>query len=362
MLPGGFDRRSAGGATDGGGSFGGGFGHGHHHGGSSWSPVFIPYAVPWSGYGYGPNYGPFGYGGWLPPVVLPAETLYGPQAVTRFVGFDPPPEILANINLAPVAPAAPQQGGFGQLAPGNVVPPDRPKVRASNDESRAQVRKYIGFGDEHFRKQRFADSVQRYRSAIDAAPDVADAYFRQALALAAMGRYETAVKAIERGLDVAPDWPRSGFRLDTLYGDNQLAKTAHLEALAKTAAADPNDPNLMFLLGVYLYCDGQPERSRPFFLRGARLGPGRPLCGRFPGGDGACGERRECRAGAECPATPGGGGGNLAAREGCQEPLTANPFPVGSVVDGQRFLTPCVARANSLTPLEFFSTLHVCEV
>ena len=294
MLPGGFDRRSAAGSIDFSGSGSqGGFGPSHYRGSFCSSPLFIPYGVPAYGYGngaygYGPGLGPYthgfgyggfgyggfgygawGYSGWLPPVVLPAETIYGPLAAQRFFGFDQPAAPEWNVNLPQ---AAPQAGGFGQLAPGHVDPPERGKIRASNAEARARARKYLGYGDEHFRKQRFADAMQRYRSAADAAPDISDAYFRQGFAMAAMGRYETAVKLFERGLDVAPDWPQSGFRIDALYGDNQLAKTAHLEALAKAAAAEPNDADLMFLLGVYLYVDGRPDRARPFFMRARDLG------------------------------------------------------------------------------------------
>lgn len=319
MQPRGLERRSAGGSPDfggqhqGGGHQGGGNGHSHQHGGNN-SPIFIPYPVPsygygyggsgyggygYDGYGYGPRVGPYGYGygyggysygGWLPPIVLPAETLYGPQAVKRFLGLDDPPvPVVFNANVPAIAPAAmlpgvgapgfgvpaagnAAQGGFGQLAPGNFDPPLRNKIRASNAETRARSRKYITFGDEHFSKQRYADANQRYRQAADAAPDLGEGFFRQAFALAALGRYDTAVKAVKRGLEVTPDWPRTGFRLDVLYVDNQLAKTAHFEAMAKAAAADANNADLLYLLGVYLHFDGHAGRARPFFLRARDLG------------------------------------------------------------------------------------------
>ena len=80
------------------------------------------------------------------------------------------------------------------------------------------------------------------------------------IALAALGRYDSAVREIKRGLEIDPDWPRSGFTLADLYGDNGKAKTAHLDATAK-AAAKAESSDLLFLIGVYLHFDGQVERG-----------------------------------------------------------------------------------------------------
>ncbi len=71
------------------------------------------------------------------------------------------------------------------------------------------------------------------------------------------------------------EWPQSAFRLDELYGDNRLAKLALLERLASDAGDGREDADLMFLLGVTLYFDGQAERSRLFFRRAAELGADR---------------------------------------------------------------------------------------
>ena len=86
---------------------------------------------------------------------------------------------------------------------------------------------------------------------------------------------------MKHGLSLKPDWPQSNFRSDELYGDNRLAKVAHLEQLAAEATEHPRNADLMFLLGVALYCDGQPERSRLFFQRARELGAEREAISGF---------------------------------------------------------------------------------
>ncbi|MEX2118296.1 MAG: tetratricopeptide repeat protein [Pirellulales bacterium] len=235
------------------------------HGRYGYPPGFWP-PYYYHDYYYDPYFrGPIVY----PPLVVPAETMYGPQALRRFMGVDQPP-------AAAPAPAPAIQagqaagGGFGVLAPA-APDPARPKRPPSNAEAVARSRQFITFGDEHFRQQKFANAYQRYKKAVAAAPDLADPWFRQGQTLLAMGRYDSAASALKRGLSLKPDWPRTAFRLDQLYGANQLAKTTHLEALARAATQKPDNADLMFLLGVQLYFDGQADRARNFFIRSRDL-------------------------------------------------------------------------------------------
>jgi hypothetical protein len=71
---------------------------------------------------------------------------------------------------------------------------------------------------------------------------------------------------------VRADWSDSPFRLDDLYGDDQIAKAAHRETLAKAVEANPFDATPLVALGMLLYFDGQPERAEAFFARAAQLG------------------------------------------------------------------------------------------
>jgi tetratricopeptide (TPR) repeat protein len=231
-----------------------------------WYYPYYGYVYPYT-YGYGPGgylwyapgyvpYYPAPNWAWtLPPLYAPAESLFGPDAAKRF--------------MAPDRGAGPGIGGEanrGKDGPAN--------QRGTNAEAVALGGRFLHLGDEYFRAGRYALAYDRYRNAAQAAPRLADAYFRQGLALAALGRYEAAVREIKRGLELNPNWARSGFRLADLYGDHGKAKTAHLDAMAKAADAKGETSDLLFLIGVFLHFDGQADRAKPFFQRAAQLAGG----------------------------------------------------------------------------------------
>ena len=209
-------------------------------------------------------YYPPGYGGvyYLPPVWMPAEYLYGPQAVQRFMGVGVPARPAPGVNVVAVLEEDEQEEER------------KPNLRGTNRESLDLAWRFIGFGDAHFENQKYLDANQRYRKAAQVAPQLADARFRHGLALIALGRYDAAAKAIKRGLTLEPDWPKSNFKVDDLYGQNQMAKKAHLDVLAKEAGKDPNNADLLFLVGVFLHFDGQPQRAKVFFQKAAQLAAG----------------------------------------------------------------------------------------
>lgn len=215
----------------------------------------VPNGYAWYGSGY--YYPTPGWPWALPPLYASPGSLYGPDSVRRFMGSD-----------RPSGPAAGGDANRGKEGPAN--------LRGTNAESVAMGRRFLHLGDEHFRAGRYAMAYDRYRNAVEAAPRLADAYFRQGFALTALGRYDAAAREFKRGLEIDPDWPRSDFRLTDLYGEKSKAKTAHLDAMAKAAEAKSGNADLLFLIGVYLHFDGQTERARPFFQRAAELARGNP--------------------------------------------------------------------------------------
>lgn len=273
----------------------------HHH--STFNQPFYPYggigvysaASPYLYAWYGiPYFGPVWNGNALPAVVPGPVVLNGPQAANGFLGWNAPVAPAMNLPAVGAGRAAnggaangaaanaagakrrqrPGIGGFGVLADdGKDAKPK--KGRVSNAESLARARQFITFGDQHFQAQEYSEAYQRYKKAAIAAPDLADVYVRQGFSLVAIGRYAQAAKTLRRGLAMNPAWPQSAFRLDDLYGDNRLAKLALLERLATDAGDGQEDADLMFLLGVTLYFDGQAERSRLFFRRAVELGADR---------------------------------------------------------------------------------------
>jgi len=252
-----------------------------------------------------PYYPPYYYPYYPPPLYIPSEELYGPGAVQRFMGVDhwfrPKPNV--NILVAPkregagagaaggaaadgangVGGDANGEGGAaggagaglgpaGGQAPAAAAEPDN--IRATNARSLALAWKFIGYGDAQFEEQKYVQANARYRKAARAAPRLGDSYFRQGFALLATGRYDLAADAMKRGLKLDPAWPGSDFTLEELYGPNALAKSGQLDALAKASEEEPNNADLLFLVGVFLHFDGQPGRARPFFQRAAQLAGG----------------------------------------------------------------------------------------
>jgi hypothetical protein len=208
-------------------------------------PSYCPYTLS-TGSGY---FGPYV----APPLVVSGDAQFGPRAVQRFMGVDPVPRPAAQIDPRP-------RPAFDPAA----APPAVPHA---DNRARLKAWRLIDAGDAEFIERRFAQALVHYREAAAAARDLAEAQFRQGFALVATARYADAAKAFIRGLQLDPDWPASGFRLDEIYGENKVVKDAHLDALQKALAAHPHDPDVLFVLGVYLYFDGQAKLAAPLFRR-----------------------------------------------------------------------------------------------
>ena len=198
---------------------------------------------------------------YLPPIYAPAELAYGPRAVERFLGV--------------------RSDAAGPIPPAIIVPESKPapaeagvlasKLRKSNAASRERAGRFVTFGDALFLKQRFHEAVQRYKSAIEAAPDLSEAYYRQGFGLVAVSQYRLAARALRIAVELDPTLAGKEIQLDVLYGDNRLAKSAHLEQLVAEALERTGDGDMLFLVGMFLYCDGEPERAQKFLRKAADL-------------------------------------------------------------------------------------------
>jgi tetratricopeptide (TPR) repeat protein len=268
-------------------------------GGSAPAPSNPSAAVPrqhhhqhWSGY---PNanfylYGaaalpyywtlPYSTGGYTPAFAsyYPIYPYLGSSVVATGIS-------VVNPNVPPLGFNNPaNNGGVGGNFAGGPLPqprnldpidrpdPPKPKVRSSTAEQKAKAGKLIATGDANFSKQQYFPALERYKSAAQLAPDVAEPFFRQAHAMLAVGQYENAAKAFRRGLKIRGDWNGSPFRINQLYGDAQVAKEVHFESLAKALETNPLDANLLVDLGLQLFFDGQRERGLVFLTRAAQLG------------------------------------------------------------------------------------------
>ncbi|HEY2893112.1 MAG TPA: tetratricopeptide repeat protein, partial [Pirellulales bacterium] len=199
---------------------------GHHHQGPAPNWVF------WGGY-------PVWSGAYRVPIA-PAYS----------VPFFNDPQLMAVPPIVDVPVPAPAANNQGPAEP-------RGKPHATNAEQKAKAGKFLGFGDTNFANQKYGPAIDRYKLAAQVAPDLPDTYLRQGHALVALGQYDSAVKAFKRGLRIRADWNDSPFRLDQLYGPDQIAKTSHIETLAKAVEGNPLDSTLLWALGMQLYFDGQ---------------------------------------------------------------------------------------------------------
>jgi tetratricopeptide (TPR) repeat protein len=189
----------------------------------------------------------------IDPVELPRAVLARPADPPEPAAAAPPAE-----NNPPLPPAE-----------NNLPLPDvhPPPVRTSNASSRSRAARLIQIGARHFMSERFHTARERFKDAAQAAPDLAEAHFQQGHALLAMKQFERAATAYRQGLLRNPRWPQSGFCWRDVYGDNELLKKNHLEELALRVAENPLSGDLLFVMGLWLYFDGNPDRARSFFDR-----------------------------------------------------------------------------------------------
>ncbi len=237
-------------------SGGSGSGTGSGTGQNPWGgyPYYYNPWAYWYGYGYGYGYSPYATYGAYAPIFLSAGDLYGPGPILQLMGvagwFSGQPAGLgaapANVgNLiqrpaqgavvanpvgnparagpapgfvaGPAAPAGPAANPAPNPPdPGNppdkIAPIDKPAPgHQANQQANDLAMRYLGFGDTYFGHQKYADALDRYKKAAQFGPAIADARFRQGFTLAAMGRYDEAIKVIKAGMEINPDWPTFRF-------------------------------------------------------------------------------------------------------------------------------------------------------
>lgn len=192
------------------------------------------------------------------------EGMFGPMGTMRFMGID-------GSHSGELSDNAPRNNNADLWNDPDDTEPKNSVERASNARANALAWRFIGYGDARFAEQKYLDANVRYRKASQAAPQVADVWFRQGFTLSALGRYDQAVTSIKRGLKFNPRWPKSDFRLTTLFGPDEALIEAHIEELTHTVRDKPNDASLQFLVGVHLHFNGQSDAAAKYFSRAQSL-------------------------------------------------------------------------------------------
>lgn len=194
----------------------------------------------------------------LPPIAINAGELYGMRPILDMldVGVPEPPVQVVQVPVpVPVQPFQAAQQPV-QNAP-------------VNWDIRKLALRFFEFGDKKMREGKYHSALQRYKKAEAVDDQLADAYFRQAMAHLGLGKYTRARAAIQEGLDLRPDWGASRFRLSDLFGPH------HLEAVQMTleewVRKNPLDSDAYFMQGVIDHFTGRQEAALQAFLQSAQL-------------------------------------------------------------------------------------------
>ena len=146
-------------------------------------------------------------------------------------------------------------------------------IKPSTAEAQAVSVRLQHAGDLQFQQLKFSNAASDYQDALMAAQDRSEPYFRLALAKAAIFQFDDAVLNLKLGLQLDPDWPRTGPQLIELFGEhNLLRKKQFKQQLLGWVQEDIRDPERLFLLGVVLHMDNDVDRAAEILEAAARLG------------------------------------------------------------------------------------------
>jgi tetratricopeptide (TPR) repeat protein len=204
----------------------------------------------------------------LPPVVVGFRPVQGPF-FPAFANNNPRPAVLQPVVEAPVNP-------IDRLPPAPVFA-DGADGPDGGDLKRAW--RYIDYGDRYLREGKLRSAYSRYRKAQDAAPELADVYFRQAFVELALDNIGKSAASLRRGLRLDPRWPQSGFRLDTVYSDE--GRRAALTLLDEQLDKFPNDADARLLAGVMLHFHGEDAAAQEQFQRAVKVTGGQSVARLF---------------------------------------------------------------------------------
>jgi hypothetical protein len=152
--------------------------------------------------------------------------------------------------------------------------PFAPKVRIDielpDPDPVKEAARLVKLGRVAFAAGEYGKAAEQFERATIASPKLAVPHFLKAQAAFAAGRYSDAVNAIRAGLELDAAWPTNTFDPKEPYGASAAAFAGHLAELRKTAAANPGEPALEFLLGYQLWFVGEKAEARKWFDAAAK--------------------------------------------------------------------------------------------
>ena len=151
------------------------------------------------------------------------------------------------------------------------IKPGELPLAAVDGKGRLEMALRINEGRAAFGEGQYGLALERFRRACASADEASTPYFLLAQAQFATGKFDDSIASIIEGMKREPGWPLSPYQSRGLYRGNPAAYDAHLQNLRDALAAHPDDPRLLFLLGVQLWFDGQRDAAKPLFERAVKL-------------------------------------------------------------------------------------------
>jgi hypothetical protein len=207
------------------------------------------------------------------PPVVPVVAADAPRVPdpARYLVIRPDPKPAPAPRPAPLPPPAPRVEKKGKAVELGIAPGPLPLARDPAVAPRAEADRQIESGRDSFAKEQFGRAVERFRQATALIPDDAIAWLMMAQAQFAIGKYDEAAASIAAGVKRQPDLPLADFKPRAMYRAIPFAFDMHLFDLRNALAAGPDDPRLLFLLGVQLWFDGRRDEAKPLFEKAAML-------------------------------------------------------------------------------------------
>jgi hypothetical protein len=161
----------------------------------------------------------------------------------------------------------------------DVVKPPPPLPPA---EKLPEGRRLSSLGVTAFRDGEYGLAMLRFRQAVDVEPPEPRALFLRAQASIAVGKFTEAAEAIQRGLQIMPDWPLSRFepRVE-LYADQDDAWREHRRRLEEAQRLNPKNADLLFLLGYLAWFDNERGVAADYFRQSRALAADPRWCDAF---------------------------------------------------------------------------------
>jgi tetratricopeptide (TPR) repeat protein len=119
----------------------------------------------------------------------------------------------------------------------------------------------MALGDIYFQTRNEDKTIQPYRKVIELNPKSPDAYQRLALILAEQPKsYDEAFKIAQKAIELAPQSPFSLDSLGWVYVQCGETKKG-IEKLREASTLLPQDPIILYHLGVGYYKDNNPNKA-----------------------------------------------------------------------------------------------------